>query len=132
MDTIPDLIRQRSRWSRGAIDVVLRHGFSRTTAVYWRQQAMLLVSILAFWSFLALTVILTPLYGMHLSWWGLTILAVFITERVITVWDMGLRHRLIAAILIPEMTYAFILQVAHIKALVTAVKRSNMTWHHAN
>ena len=132
MDTIPDLIRQRARWSRGAIDVVLRHGFNRTTAVYWRQQAMLLVSILAFWSFLALTMILTPIYGVHMSWWGLAILFVFITERVITVWDMGLRHRLIAVMLIPEMIYAFILQVAHVRAISTAIKRSNMTWHHAN
>lgn len=132
MDTIPDLIKQRARWSRGALDVVTRHGLNRVTAVYWRQQALLLVSVAAFWSFLALTAVLTPIYGLHLSWWGLAILAVFIVERVVTVWGMGWRHRLVAAALVPEMAYAMALQIAHVKALFTFIRRSDMSWHHAS
>lgn len=132
MDTIPDLIKQRARWSRGALDVVTRHGFNKVTAVYWRQQALLLISVLAFWSFLALTAILTPIYGLHLSWWGLAILAVFIVERVVTVWGMGWRHRLVAAALVPEMAYAAALQYAHVRAVLSFLRRREMAWHHAH
>lgn len=131
MDTIPDLLKQRSRWSRGAIENVLATGFNRTTAVYWRQQALLLVSILAFWSFLVLTAVLTPIYGLHLSWWGLAILGVFIVERVVTVWGMGWRHRLVAAALVPEMIYALALQAAHAQAIVSLATRRSAQWHHA-
>lgn len=131
MGTVPDLVKQRTRWSLGALQNVLALGLNRVTAVYWRQQVMLAVSIVLFWSFLALTAVLTPLYGMHVTWVGALILAVFIIERVITVWGMGWRHRITAAVLVPEMAYAFVLQVAHVRALIKTARRQDMAWHHA-
>lgn len=132
MGTVPDLIRQRARWSKGALENLGIHGLNGVTSVYWRQQALLLVSIACFWSFLALSAIAIPVWGLSASALSLAVLAVFVAERVITVWGMGWRHRVEAAVLIPEMVYALLLQVAHMKAVVTTIRGRSMQWHHAS
>ncbi|MBZ6375728.1 MAG: glycosyltransferase family 2 protein [Kocuria palustris] len=132
MATVPDLLKQRARWSKGALENLSARGLNATTAVYWRQQALLLASICLFWTFLGISVVVIPIWGIQLTALSVALLAVFVTERVITVWDMGWRHRIAAAALVPEMAYAFLLQLAHVRALLTTLSGRSMQWHHAS
>lgn len=67
--------------------------------------------------------------GVHLTWWGLGIFAVFCVERVVTVWELGWRHRLIAALMVPELLYAAILQASHLWAVITEALGTATIWH---
>lgn len=129
MGTVPELITQRTRWSRGALQCVTRQGLTRTTAVYWRQQLVLLIAILVGVAAYTLTVTGWAMYGPRATWYAGAILAVFWLERVVTVWDMGWRHRLVAALMVPELAYAWILQVAHLKAVWQHLTNAAETWH---
>ena len=129
MGTVPELITQRTRWSRGALQCVTRQGLTRVTRVYWWQQLVLLVAILVGVAAYALTVTGWALYGPRAAWYAALILMIFWLERVVTVWDMGWRHRLVAALMVPELAYAWILQVAHLKAIWQHFTNAAETWH---
>ena len=129
MGTVPELITQRTRWSRGALQCVTRQGLTRVTRVYWWQQLMLLVAILVGVAAYALTVAGWALYGPRATWYAVLILAIFWLERVVTVWGMGWRHRLVAALMVPELAYAWILQIAHMKAIWQHFTNAAETWH---
>lgn len=129
MGTVPELITQRTRWSRGGLQCVTRQGLTRVTRVYWWQQLMLLVAILVGVAAYALTVTGWAVYGPRAAWYAALILMIFWLERVVTVWGMGWRHRLVAALMVPELTYAWILQVAHIKAVWQHFTNAAETWH---
>lgn len=129
MGTVPELITQRTRWSRGALQCVTRQGLTRTTAVYWRQQVILMVAILVGVAAYALTVTGVALYGPRATWYAGAILSIFWLERVVTVWDMGWRHRAVAALMVPELVYAYLLQWAHLKAVWQHLTNAAETWH---
>lgn len=129
MGTVPELITQRTRWSRGALQCVTRQGLTRVTRVYWRQQVILMVAILVGVAAYTLTVTGWALYGPRATWYAGVILAIFWLERVVTVWDMSWRHRLVAALMVPELVYAWILQVAHLKAIWQHFTNATETWH---
>lgn len=129
MGTVPELITQRTRWSRGALQCVTRQGLTRTTAVYWRQQLVLLIAILVGVAAYTLTATGWALYGPRATWYAGAILAVFWLERVVTVWDMGWRHRAVAALMVPELVYAYLLQWAHLKAVWQHFTNAAETWH---
>lgn len=129
MGTVPELITQRTRWSRGALQCVTRQGLTRTTAVYWRQQIVLLVAILVGVGAYTLTVTGWAVYGPRVTWYAAMILTIFWLERVVTVWGMGWRHRLVAALMVPELVYAYLLQWAHLNALWQHFTNAAETWH---
>ena len=129
MGTVPELITQRTRWSRGALQCVTRQGLTRVTRVYWWQQLVLLVAILVGVAAYALTVTGWALYGHRAAWYAALILAIFWLERVVTVWGMGWRHRLVAALMVPELVYAYLLQWAHLKAIWQHFTNAAETWH---
>lgn len=129
MGTVPELITQRTRWSRGALQCVTRQGLTRTTAVYWRQQLVLLIAILVGVAAYTLTITGWALYGPRATWYAGAILSIFWLERVVTVWDMGWRHRLVAALMVPELVYAYLLQWAHLKAVWQHLTNAAETWH---
>ena len=129
MGTVPELITQRTRWSRGALQCVTRQGVTRVTRVYWWQQIVLMVAILVGVAAYALTVTGWALYGPRATWYAALILAIFWLERVVTVWGMGWRHRLVAALMVPELAYAWILQIAHMKAIWQHFTNAAETWH---
>ena len=129
MGTVPELIAQRTRWSRGGLQCVTRQGLTRVTRVYWWQQLMLFVAILVGVAAYALTVTGWALYGPRVTWYAGAILTIFWLERVVTVWGMGWRHRLVAALMVPELAYAWILQLAHLKAIWQHFTNAAETWH---
>lgn len=131
MPTVADLLGQRRRWSLGALQNIRAHGLSRITAMYVRQQIMLAVSIALLWTLIGLTVAAIAMDGPvvpHPFW--LLIGAIFATERVLTVWDQPIRHRLFAALVLPELAYALAIQVSHVAAWWQFLRRHEGTWTH--
>lgn len=129
MTTVRDLIRQRVRWQRGALEVIRYHGLSRDTFVYWKQQAMIGLSVAMMGTVLVLSVVLGAIYGIDLTAWSFLILGAFLLERVVTVWDAGARHRVAAALVFPELAYALILQFAYVVAAVKYARGTSAEWH---
>lgn len=129
MGTVPELVTQRTRWSRGGLQCVTRQGMTRTTAVYWRQQVVLMLAILVGVAAYALTLTGWAVYGPRATWYAGVILLIFWLERVVTVWDMGWRHRLVAVLMVPELVFAYILQWAHLKAIWQHFTNATETWH---
>lgn len=130
MPTWGDLFNQRTRWSLGALQCVTRAGLTGVTAVYWRQQVMLALAILVGVAAYSLTVVGAATHGLAFSWVSLVILGAFWVERVTTVWPMGWRHRATAALMLPELVYAAVLQAAHLKAIYQKATGSRGTWSH--
>lgn len=124
------LVKQRTRWFLGALQTVRRSPLTRASAPYLGQQIMLGVSLLALWTLLALTVTTVAMGTAQLSLVWSLIGLVFVVERVVTIPDEPLKHKLFAALIIPEMVYALVLQVAFVRALAQFVTRSAGEWSH--
>lgn len=131
MPTVKMLWLQRRRWYLGALQNVTDMGVNKVTLPYWRQQVMLVLSVTLLWSLLALTVTAVTLEGVSTpqpQW--LAVGLIFAVERVVTVWDEPWRYRLFAAIVIPELVYALILQSAYVAAVYQKITGSDGTWAH--
>ena len=131
MPSVRMLWLQRRRWNLGAMQNVADLGFNRVTAPYWGQQVMLGLCVLLLWGLISLTVLALIIVGPtapQLFW--LSIGVVFIIERVLTVWDEPVRYRLFAALVVPELIYALILQTAYVAAVVQKITGSAGSWHH--
>ncbi len=130
MPTPADLMRQRIRWYRGAIDNLRAYGWTRVTRRYWGQQAMLALGVIAMWLY-ALMTLLTALSGAFVVsplWLGIG--ALFWVERVVTVRRSTRTGVLIAALFVPELIYEGFLQVAFVRAMWQSLRRSEARWHH--
>ena len=131
MTTWRDLWRQRLRWHRGALENIGVYGLTRTTAMYWRQQAGLAYGVVAFLSYLALFLI-TILAATSLRWstfWAVVGL-VFLAERLVTVWAAGWRARLLAAPIVIELGYALFLQFCFLASLVHIGSGKKADWNY--
>ena len=131
MGTFRDLQKQRIRWYRGALDNLRAYGLTATTHRYWRQQAMLLLSVLTFSTYLASTCVEVLLGWLTFSpIWSLVGLA-FMAERVATVWHVGWRARIFAGLMIPELIYSAGLQLAFLRGIAAHLHRQTPDWHQA-
>lgn len=133
MPSVKMLWLQRRRWYLGALQNVTDMGLTRVTRPYWRQQLMLALSVILLWGLIALTGVAIALGGLtmpSLFWLGVG--AIFAAERVLTIWDEPIRYRLFAALVIPEMIYALILQTAYVAAVWQKITGSSGTWAHVS
>ena len=131
MPTWRALWRQRSRWHRGALENIGAYGLTRATAVYWAQQIGLSYGVLALFSFLLLTVI-TLLAADDIRWspFWLGIGAIFLAERVVTVWRAGWRGRVLAAPVFLELGYAVFLQVTFVYSIGEILVGRKPDWNY--
>lgn len=129
MPTWTDLWKQRKRWQRGAIENLRMYGLTKTTRKYWFQQLGIAYGVLSF-LFLALLAALVLLsttdYKFYPFWIGVT--AVFVIERVRTVWKLGWQSRLVAAPLVIEVVYDLFLQAVFIKSVIDSVLKKQEHW----
>ena len=131
MPTPATLHRQRVRWYRGACETLASYGLTRVTARYWFQQVMLAWGSLMMALMLTIVSIGAWVYGLTASPLWLTVTAIFVIERTLTVWRRaGWRGRLMAMAIIPEMVYVIALQVAFLHGLTLALARKQHQWHH--
>ena len=130
MPTWGDLHRQRVRWYKGMLDNLRSYGVTRVTARYIGQQIMIALGALTLYLLLILTLASAVLgvFAIHPVW--LAIGTIFIAERLVTVWPIGTRGRLVAAAVFPELAYDLALQAAFVHAAVLALLRRDTTWNH--
>ena len=55
-----------------------------------------------------------------------------VTERLVTVWRGGLRGRLLAAAVLPELSYDMFLQLAFVRACWLTVTSRDAGWNHVH
>ncbi|MGJ9372855.1 glycosyltransferase family 2 protein [Nesterenkonia sp. CF4.4] len=131
MPNVPTLWRQRRRWYLGALQNITEMGWNRVTRRYIGQQVMLALSVILMTTLIGLTVAsyaVNGFLGVQPFW--LVIGAVFAAERVVTVWDQPWPRRLFAALVIPELIYALILQSAYVGAVWQKLNSSQGEWAH--
>lgn len=125
-----DLWRQRLRWQRGALDNIRAYGLTRVTVRYWGQQVGLGLGVVAVGLYLLLMgiLVMTGQFGLAPVWLGIG--GVFLVERVVTVWALGARARLLAAAMLPELVYDLVLMAVYIRSLADSALRRETPWHH--
>lgn len=130
MPTWRDLFYQRRRWSLGAMQTIQQLGWRPETRMYFRQQAMIALGIICMGLYMSLSVIDLALQVYGFSFFWLAIGGIFAAERVATTWRDGLRSRVLAGLIWPELLYALWLQAAHVAAAWQFVTRESGSWHH--
>ncbi len=120
---------QRKRWQRGALDNLAEYGLTTATARYWGQQIGIAYGVVALFSAYVFLVIATlSMDHPYLYSFWLIITAIFIVERVGSVWAGGWRARLVAAPLVIEVVYSFFLQFNFISSLSDLFRRKKQDW----
>lgn len=129
MESWRDLWSQRLRWKRGAVECLVRYGWTRHTWSLWLRQLWTLIGVgvtLLYLTSLAYSlsvdgrVVMYPL--------ALGVMVIFAVERAITVRRRGWRQALMGSLLVFEMPYDIYLQVVHLMAYARSVVRSERTW----
>lgn len=106
MPTWKALWRQRMRWQRGALENIGAYGVTRATLRYRLQQLGIGYGTIALNAYLLLMLItLLSADGLEILWFWAAIGTIFIAERVVTVWTVGWRGRLLAFPLFVELGY---------------------------
>ncbi|MFC0646619.1 glycosyltransferase family 2 protein [Cellulomonas phragmiteti] len=124
------LHRQRVRWYTGMLDNLRAYGLTRVTAGYHLQQLMLTVGTLTLWVLLALTVGAALLGTLAWQPFWLAVGAVFVVERLVTVWEGGSTARWISLLVLPELVYDLVLQRAYLHAWSYHLRGRSPQWGH--
>lgn len=130
MPTWGDLHRQRVRWYKGMLDNLRDYGLTRVTARYVGQQVMIALGALTLALLLVATAASAALGVFALQPLWLAIGTIFVAERLVTVWPIGTRGRVVAAVVFPELGYDIALQWAFMHAAALAVMRRDTSWNH--
>jgi cellulose synthase/poly-beta-1,6-N-acetylglucosamine synthase-like glycosyltransferase len=131
MPTWKMLWRQRLRWQRGALENIAAYGVKSTTTRYWSQQLGIAYSVFALWTFfllIFLQVFASDVWIWYPFW--LLVGAVFILERVVSVWSGGWAARSLAATLIPELLYDTYLDIIFLKGALDIAFKRQAQWGH--
>ncbi|MGB8019873.1 MAG: glycosyltransferase family 2 protein [Candidatus Nanopelagicales bacterium] len=131
MPTWRALWAQRMRWQRGAVENIGAYGVTPATFRYWSQQMAIGYGVIALGSYLLLMTLLalSPAPWTWIPFW-LAVGAVFAVERTVTVWPQGVRARLLAVLLIPELLYDMYLNVVFVVGVAHLTARRRARWGH--
>jgi cellulose synthase/poly-beta-1,6-N-acetylglucosamine synthase-like glycosyltransferase len=131
MPTWRMLWRQRMRWQRGALENIGAYGLTRTTLIYWLQQIGIGYGTIALNAYLLLMLItLLAADGFEVLWFWALIGCVFVVERLVTVWSVGWRGRVLAFPLVIEIAYDLVLQAVFVKSLFDIATGRASGWDH--
>lgn len=122
---------QRIRWQRGALENLGAYGVTAQTMRYWAQQIGIGYGVIALYSYFALMILM--LLAMDTWVWfpfWLLLGAFFALERVITVWHGGVKARLIALLIIPELIFDAFLNLAFLKGVAEIAFGRRAAWKH--
>jgi biofilm PGA synthesis N-glycosyltransferase PgaC len=125
------LWNQRLRWQRGALENLGAYGLKPALVRYWAQQLGIgysVIALSAFWLMILITVLSTPQWVWYPFW--IAVGAVFIADRVVSVWEGGWRARALAALLFPELVYDVFLNVVYVKGVVDITFARRAKWGH--
>jgi hypothetical protein len=97
--------------------------------VYWRQQAGLLLTTVVAVAYLAILAFTATTSGsVVFSWWWTTPAVLLVIERVVSVWRMGWKARILAASLVPEQLYTLLLTLAYVRAFAVFIRGGKGGW----
>lgn len=122
---------QRLRWQRGALENLGAYGISSQTMRYWAQQFGIGYGVIALASYLLLIVLMVLSLDVWIwfpFWLGLG--ALFMIERVVTVWKGGWRARLLALSLFPELFFDMFLNVVYVRGIIDISLGRQADWKH--
>ena len=131
MPTWSTLWAQRLRWQRGALENIGAYGVTPQTLRYWAQQLGIGYGVIALGSYLlliALMLLSLDVWIWFPFWLGLG--ALFMLERVSTVWRGGWRARLLAATLFPELFFDMFLNIVYVKGIIDISLGRTASWKH--
>lgn len=129
MTTLGTLWNQRMRWQRGALENLRAYGLTKVTARYFGQQIMMGAGAVAFALFLWLTCWQLFLFGqLTFSPFWTAIGAVFVVEKVASIWRMGFKARLLAGLLVVELAYDLFQHAVYFRALIDLALRREERW----
>lgn len=125
------LWKQRLRWQRGALENLGQYGVTSTTLRYWSQQIGIGYSVIALSTYflLMITMLLAITHWVWFTFW-VVIGLIFMTERVVTVWQGGWRARLLAALVIPELLYDLYCNIVFVKGVLDMTFARQAKWTH--
>ncbi|UDM00060.1 glycosyltransferase family 2 protein [Streptomyces longhuiensis] len=129
MTTLPALWNQRLRWQRGALENLRDYGLTKVTAPYFGKQLMMGAGALAFGlylTFVALQLVYVGALGVNPFWTAIG--AVFVVEKVVSVWRAGWRARLLASVLVVELAYDLFQHAVYFRALTDLALRREERW----
>jgi cellulose synthase/poly-beta-1,6-N-acetylglucosamine synthase-like glycosyltransferase len=131
MPTWRALWRQRMRWERGALENIGAYGLTRATLRYWLQQAAIGYGTIALNAYLLLMVItLLAADSVQFAWFWIGIGFIFVIERLVTVWPVGWKGRLLALPLVIEIAYELMQQAAYVKSLFDMATGRAAGWNY--
>ncbi|WP_445155320.1 glycosyltransferase family 2 protein [Arthrobacter sp. Hor0625] len=122
---------QRLRWQRGALENIGAYGVTPQTMRYWAQQFGIGYGVIALGSYLLLIFLMVFALDTWIwfpFWLGLG--ALFMVERVATVWQGGWRARLLAVTLFPELFFDMFLNVVYLKGVADISLGRTASWKH--
>jgi biofilm PGA synthesis N-glycosyltransferase PgaC len=131
MPTWSALWSQRLRWQRGAMENLGAYGIRPQTFRYWAQQLGIGYGVIALVSYLLLIgfMVVSLDAWVWFPFW-LSVGLLFVVERVVTVWRGGVRARLLAATLFPEMFFALFLNIIFVKGILDLTLGRQASWKH--
>ena len=131
MPTWRALWRQRMRWQRGALENIGAYGLTRATLLYWLQQIGIGYGTIALNAYLLLMLItLLAADGFQCVWFWSAIGMIFVVERVVTVWAVGLAWEALAVPLVIELGYDLVLQAVYVKSLFDIATGRASGWNY--
>lgn len=129
MPTWRQLWRQRLRWQRGALENLRAYGWTKATRGYIVKQIMALMGASALALYLAYMALALSIGApVRLSTIGTIVLAVFVTERTITVRQAGWRAVALAALLVVELAYDAFLTAVYAASIAGWLRRTGTHW----
>ena len=129
MTNVPALWHQRLRWQRGALENLRDYGLTRVTAPYIGKQIMMGLGAVAFalyLTFIALQLAFVGSIGLSPFWTSIGL--IFVIEKVVAVWAMGWRARVLAAVLVIELIYDLFQHAVYFRALIDLMVRREERW----
>ncbi len=133
MPTVRTWFNQRLRWQHGTLDSLRDYGFNRVTWGWqgWTRQGLFHLRFLA--QFLLWFVLIHSLLTTGAGFPPLIVAALVVVyfERIISVWRVGWRGRLLAALILPEFLYGCSEGAYLVAAAYKVIRRQPLaTWGH--
>ena len=129
MPTWRALWRQRVRWQRGALENLRTFGLTRVTLPYAARQGWSMVELAFFVIYLALTAAAAVDGTLRFSPIWLAVGAVFVLERVVSVWRAGPLAVLVALSMVVELGYGLFKHAVNLKCLYDIGRGRAAAWH---
>lgn len=131
MPTWRALWAQRLRWQRGALENLGAYGITPQTFRYWVQQLGIgygVIALGAYFTLMAIMMLAQDSWVWFPFWVGLGL--IFMVERVVTTWMGGWKARLLAAMLLPELVFAAVLNLVYVKGIFDIAMGRSAKWQH--